>query len=210
MNKKLAAIIIFIGIFLFPTKTLALCDNSEKSRLASLVSNVSITYDYVEENGQVSFFITFTNLQPDFYVKDVNNRQIHYYNSQEMTLYGYKPNKSYRFDFYSTQCGERLKTQYITTPGYNPYYSDPICKGVTNSICQKWVKLNYDYNTFVQEVNKIKQLSVKKEKKEEEIPKGFYDYIIEFYEKYYFIILPIIIAGGITVIIIQRKKDSLF
>lgn len=210
MNKKLAAIIILIGIFLFPMNTLAICNNSEKARLSSLVSNVSITYDYVEENGQVSFYITFTNLQPEFYVKDVNNKQVHYFNSQEMTLYGYKPNRTYRFDFYSTNCGEKIKSQYITTPGYNPYYNDPVCIGVTDSICQKWVKLNYDYDTFVQEVNKLKKGQIEIEQQQEEIPKGFYDYILDFYKKYYFIILPIIIITGIIIIVKQRKKDTLF
>lgn len=211
-KRNLLFIIVAFTMFL-PTNAKASCSNAEKARLSSLIQNVSITYDYVETNGQVYFNIAITNLQPDFYIKDVVKKQYHYYNgSNELILIGYSPNKNYRFDFYGTgNCNQKIGSNYITLPAFNPYYNDPICIGVSHSICQKWVNITYDYNTFVQEVNKIKQANINtNEEIIEEIPLGIYDYILNFYKKYYFIILPVIILAGTTYIIVQRKKDSLF
>lgn len=201
-----------IGL-LFPLHVSAQCSNTEKIRLSSLAQNVTVTYDYIEENGQVSFYIIMTNLQPEFRVRDVNNQRDYAYTSSELVLYGYIPNTNYRFDIYGTgECSnKRLYSHYITLPGYNPYYSDPICIGVTNSICQKWIHINYDYNTFINEVSKLKQeqpVEPAPEKEKEVL--GIYDYLIIFFVNYYYIILPIIIIVCLTIIYIQRKKESLF
>jgi len=215
MSKKVLWTIISAIMLLFPTVASAQCSNAEIIRRSSLAKNISISYSYIEENGQVSFYIILTNLQPDFYIKDVNNQKIYYYTSNELVLNGYKPNTSYRFDVYGTgECSERLYSHYLTLPGYNPYYNDPICAGVTNSVCQKWVNISYDYDTFQKEVTKIKQLTETKEEivTEEKIM-GIYDYIIQYFISYYYIILPIIIIVGLITIIIlyrKRKKEDLF
>lgn len=215
MIKKVFCIAVLTIAMLFPIKISAQCSNSEIIRRSSLAKNISITYNYIEENGQVSFYITLSNLQPDFYIKDVQNQKQYYYTSNEIVLYGYKPNTSYRFDVYGVgECNERLYSHYVNLPGYNPYYNDPICVGVNSSICQKWVNINYNYDTFVKEVNKIKQKTqVKEENQVEEEPLGIYDYILKFFISYYYIILPIIIVVCLVIIIIQnkkRKKEDLF
>lgn len=215
MSKKILYTIIFIAMMFFPTKTFAQCSNSEVIRRSSLAKNISISYDYIEENGQVSFYIIFSNLQPDFYIKDVQNQKTYYYDSNELVLYRYQPNRNYRFDVYGTgECNQRLYSHYVNLPGYNPYYNDPVCIGVTNSICQKWVNISYDYDTFIREVNKIKEKSqTKEEEKIVEETLGIYDYIFRFFINYYYIILPIIIAICLVIIIIQdkkRKKEDLF
>ena len=212
MSKKvLITIILMIAIFC-PTKVDGLCSNAEITRRSALAKNISITYNYIEENGKVSFYLTFTNMQPDLYLKDVANNRLYYYSTNEITLYGYKPNLSYRFDVYGTgDCNERLYSHYVTTPGYNPYYNDPICTGVNSSICQKWVNINYDYETFVKEVNKIKEkqkTNIEEPTTEEVV--GFYDYLVNFFINYYFIILPMIIIVCLIIIIKKRDKDDLF
>lgn len=212
MSKKILLGIIFIITILYPIKVDGLCSNSEITRRSALAKNISITYNYIEENGKVSFYLTLTNLQPDFYIRDVATQNLYYYSTNEITLYGYKPNVSYRFDVYGTgECNERLYSHYVTLPGYNPYYSDPICNGINSSICQKWVNINYDYETFVKEVNKIKekQMIDTEEPVVEEVV-GLYDYLINFFVNYYFIILPIIIIVCLTIILMKREKDDLF
>lgn len=215
MIKKIFCIATFTIIMLFPTKIFAQCSNSEIIRRSSLSKNISISYNYIEENGQVSFYITLSNLHPDFYIKDVQNKKEYYYTSDEIVLYGYKPNTNYRFDVYGVgECGGRLYSHYVNLPGYNPYYNDPICIGVNNSICHKWVNISYDYDTFVKEVNKIKSKSqIQEEEKTVEETLGIYDYIFGFFISYYYIILPIVIITCLIIIIIQnnkRKKEDLF
>lgn len=210
-KRNILPILLFI-VLLLPSSVSALCSNTEKVRLASLAQNVSITYTPVETEAGVTFNITFTNLQPDFYIKDVRYQYMHYYIKNEMTLHGYSPNTNYRFDIYGTgDCNTRLYSHYITTPGYNPYYKDKVCEDFSGSICQKWVNINYDYDTFILEVNKLKanQKEDVKSNNDEKIM-GIYDYLIEFFVNYYFIILPVIIVVCITLIIQLRKKDDLF
>lgn len=212
MSKKIILYMTLMVLMIIPHEVKAVCSNSEISRLSSLATNVSIAYDYVESNGQVSFNIVLTNLHPELYVKDVANQVIHYYNnSSEMVLTGFKANRNYRFDIYAGTCNSRLYSLYVTLPGYNPYYNDPICEGVTHNICQKWINMKYDYDTFIQEVNKIKTITEKTDEiVVEEEYLGIYDYILLFYTKYYFIILPAIIIVCVIVIVRERKKDSLF
>lgn len=203
----ITTIILFIPNIVGATR----CNNTEKVALASLAQNISITYDYVEQNHQVSFYIIFSNLQPGLKIKDVMNNKEYYYNGPELVLPGYQPGKNYRFDIYAaTTCDSRLYSHYVSIPGYNPYYDDPICQNMNIGLCQKWVTVTYDYNTFVNEVNKYKQNNTIQIEEEQEEVLGIYDYIFNFFANYYYIIFPIIIVAGITGIIILRKKDDLF
>lgn len=187
------------------------CDNTEKVKLASLAQNISITYDYVEQNHQVSFHIILSNLHPGLKIKDVVNNKEYYYNGSELVLPGYQPGKNYRFDIYAdTTCDSRLYSHYVSIPGYNPYYDDPVCQNMNISLCQKWITVNYDYNTFVNEVNKYKKNNTIQIEEPQEQVLGLYDYIFDFFAKYYYIIFPTIIVVGIALIIILRKKDDLF
>lgn len=210
MPRKILLYILTTIMLLLPSHIEAQCSNTEKANMASLAQNITITYDYVYTNN--TFSIVFTNLQPGFKLKDVANRKEYWYSSSELVLYGYEPGTSYRFDIYGTgNCTNRLYTHYVTIPGYNPYYNDPICVGVNHSICQKWTNITYDYDIFIREVNNIKEKLNKKEilQEEEEIL-GIYDYIIKFFINYYYIILPIIIITCVIIIVVQRKKDDLF
>lgn len=210
-QKKLLFIILITICLCFPNTVFgARCENTEKIKLAALAKNISVTYDYVEENNQVFFQIIFSNLQPGLKIKDVTNNREFYYNGSELVLGRYQPNTISRFDVYSTTCDSRLYSHYVTLPGYNPYYSDPVCKDMNISLCQKWVTINYDYNTFVNEVNKYKQTNTVEIEPEQQEVLGIYDYIFKFLSEYYYIIFPIIIIGGITGIVILRKKDNLF
>ena len=212
MSKKIILFMTLMVLMILPHEVKAVCSNSEISKFSSFATNVSIAYDYVESNGQVSFNIVLTNLRPELYISDVANQTNYYYNnSSEIVLTGFKANRNYRFDIYAGSCNSRLYSLYVTLPGYNPYYNDPICTGVTHNICQKWINMKYDYDTFVQEVKKIKAITEKKDEViAEEKYLGIYDYILIFYTKYYFLILPAIIITCILVIIRERKKDSLF
>lgn len=210
-KRNILPILVFI-ILLLPSSVSALCSNNEKVRLASLARNISVTYDPIETETGVTFDITFTNLQPELYIKDVTYQYKHYYNENELTLHGYSPNTNYRFDIYGHgDCNIKLYSHYLTTPGYNPYYKDKVCEEFSASICQKWVNINYNYDTFILEVNKLKanQKENVKSNNDEKIM-GIYDYLIEFFVNYYFIILPVIIVVCITLIIQLRKKDDLF
>lgn len=213
MSKRILLYMTVTIMSLLPLQIKAQCSNSEKVNMASLAQNVTITYDYVESNN--TFSIIFTNLQPGFKMKDVANRKEYWYSSDELVLYGYKPGINYRFDIYGTgNCTNRLYTHYVTLPGYNPYYNDPICVGVNHSICQKWSNITYDYETFKREVINIKQkLNKQEETKDEEQVLGIYDYIIKFFINYYYIILPIIIIGCMIIIGIRiriNRKNDLF
>lgn len=213
MKKGIIYIIaIFIIGFTFPISDVsAQCSNSEKNKLALLAQNITTSYDYIEENGKVSFYITLSNLQPGFRVRDIAHGIDYYYTGEDIIIYNFVPNNNYRLDIYSTSCTERLYSHYISLPGYNPYYMDPICIEVNHSICQKWVNMKYDYDTFIKEVNKIKDKKPNKtpiEEKQEVL--GFYDYIIDFFVKYYYIMLPLIIIVCSIAIYKLRRKDDLF
>lgn len=211
MKKKKILYILIVYIFLcFPITVFAdRCSNEEKIAFASLAKNISVTYDYIEQNNQVSFNIILTNLQPGLKIKDVMNNREYYYSSSELILYGYQPGNNYRFDVYSYSCDSKLYSHYVTLPGYNKYYSDPVCNEVNASVCQKWITINYDYDTFVKEVNKYKIQKIEKPIEENKEVLGIYYYIINFFVKYYYIVLPIIIIICSVIIYIQRKKDSL-
>ncbi len=213
MNKKLFKNILFVCLFCFcfPSNILAVCSNQEKIRLSSLAKNISVTYDHIEQNNDVSFNITVTNLTSDLIIKDVSNNKFYGYTGTDITLYGYSKNKTYRFDIYGTgECYTKLYSHYVTLPGYNPYYNDPACVDVNAGICSKWVNMPYDYSVFLTEVAKYKKSSTTIEETKEEEILGLYDYIIRFIISYYYIIFPVIIVGGIIGIIYLVRKDDLF
>lgn len=209
---KYLKLILFI-IILFPfSVNAALCEYSERTRLQKIAQNVTYSYDYIEENGNVTFTFKFNNLTSDLYLVDTINKTNFNYSGEELVLGGFKADTSYKFAVRTTNMfcdSSALYYIYITTPAYNRYYNDPICNGLDYKYCNKWHKNNFTYEEFIRNIENYKQSLIEEPIDVEEV-EGIFDKIIEFYSKYYYIILPIIIVGGITYIFINRKKNDLF
>lgn len=188
------------------------CDNTTKVRLQKLAQNITTSYDYGEQNGTVTFNITFLNLNSELYLVDTVNEKDIYYSDTSLTLNGFESGKNYKFEVRSTDpfcSGSVLYYIYVTTPYFNPYYNDPICEGVSYKYCNKWQKNDLSYDEFIENVQNYKKEIIVKPDNPENI-KGIFDYLIDFYVSYYYIVLPIIILSIIIYIVVARKKDSLF
>lgn len=190
----------------------AVCDNATKVRLQSLAQNITTSYDYIEENDNVTFNINFRNLSSELYITDITNGNKYYYNGSERSVTGFLPDTTYKFEVRSIDVlcsGKALYYIYVTTPAYNKYYKDPICNGVNHKYCNKWQKVTLSYEQFIEEIEKYKYIPEEEINNNENI-KGIFDYITEFYLKTYYIILPLVIIICIIFIIVDRKKNSLF
>lgn len=200
-------------IILFPISVKGLvCDNATKVRLQKLAQNITTSYDYIEQNGNVTFNITFNNLNSELYLVDVVNNRRFDYSGNFLQLGGFENGKTYKFEVRSTSVycsGSVLYYLYVNTPYYNPYYSDPICDGFSHKYCNKWQKNDLSYEEFIKTIEEAKKINIIEETPKEEV-KGIFDYIIEFYTSYYYIVLPIIIIVSLAYILIQRKKNDLF
>lgn len=181
-----------------------------------MAQNITTSYTYTEQDGNITFQITLSNIQAGLIIKDVKNNTIYPYRGSELTIPNLQANTSYRFDIYTDDIDcdlETLYSHYVNTPAYNPYYQDEVCIGMEEyPLCQKWTQVNLTYEEFHQEVEKAKQPSesTEVEIKPEQNIKGIYDYILEFYLNYYYIVLPIFIVGGIIIIYRYNKKNDLF
>ncbi len=108
----------------------------------------------------------------------------------------------------------KLKTITINAPNYNPYYNDPICEGLNNlSICQKWSKVELDYEGFVKKVNEYKEKNKETISKNPntEIQNNKFDFF-DIYNKYYWPTFVGMICLLILLIILwikQNKKNRL-
>ena len=209
-------LILFMVILIPFSVDADICDYSEKVRLQTLAQNITYSYDYVEENGNVSFTITFNNMHSDLYLINSNNDSVFNYSGEELVLGGFKDNTSYKFEVRTNNIfcnSSALYYIYITTPTYNPYYSDPICVGIEEyKYCNKWQKNPYSYKQFIEHAEDYKN-SLIEQPKQEEVVKGIFDIIIDFYCKYYYIILPTVIVLGliyIIILMIRRKRNDLF
>lgn len=213
MKRNMMFLALLFGFLVFPFQTKAICNSNEKIKMVALANNINSTYVF-DENSK-TFQITLTNIPEGFAVKDVNNDISHYYSQSELTLTGYQPGGSYRFDITSSQIGcsnEVLKSFYITLPVYNLNYMDPLCKGLEDyDICQKWGKYITNRSQFETEIKKINQgISISEEEVVEQTYTGVFDKFAEFFVRTYYIILPIIITGGLFGIYKLNKKEQLF
>lgn len=215
--KKIIKIVLLTIILMLPIKIMGACTVDDKVRYLTLSSNVTTSYDYVEDNDKVTFSITIHNVHKDLVVKDnINNRS---YSSNRNDLNNYTINNlkdgvNYSFDIYakSGDCSYRLlNTLYVNLPKYNKYYKDSICDGASEfNLCQKWGETgNLDYETFKLKVEEYKKkISIDKTendetKKEESI---FY-FIGNFWAKYYLYITIGIVIVLLPIIIIVKKKN---
>ena len=211
MKKK---IILLTLLVLFPVSSKALeCSYAEQARLRNIASNVTTSYEYVENNGNVTFNVILTNITNEIYIQDYidrNNNKNYYYNdSNEIKITGYTPGTNIRYLIYPTKgncTSSYLTNKYVNLPYYNKYYKDPLCDGKTYSVCNKWTKVTYTYEEFAKKINELdKKDEVIEENIKEE--KSIFDIISKFIFDYYIFI----IAGGVLIVVItsliKRKKS---
>lgn len=217
MREYKLFIMLILLIILFPIKANALvCSNQDMVKLKSEAQNITTTYDYKEENNNVTFNITFSNLNTDLYLLETIEKKSYYYIGNEMTLTGYKAGESYKFKVYATNslCDtDALYTVYVTLPYYNNYYKDELCKGIEDyELCQKWIKNKITYDEFKNKITDYKKVIDKEDNNPDKnkTVKGIFDYLIEFYIKYYYIVLPLIIIISVVYVYKNNKKNDLF
>ena len=215
MKKK---IILLTLLVLFPVSSKALdCSYAEQARLRNIASNVTTSYEYVENGDDVSFNVILTNITNEMYIQDYldrnneNNKNYYYNGTNEIKITGYTPGTNVRYLIYPTKgncTSSYLANKYVNLPYYNKYYKDPLCDGKTYSICNKWAKVNYTYDEFVKKINELdKKDEIQKEEIKEE--KSIFDIISKFIFDYYIFI----IAGGVVIVVITsiiKKKKSRF
>ena len=212
MKKYYLRIVFLVVLFAIPFGAKADCNYNDKVRLQKLAGNVSFGYRYNETKYSVVFEITVSNLTNEIYMIDRSTGRYYYSNNQDFTLENYQSGKTIQFDFYARNASctdEKLFTNYVTLPTYNPYYSSDICKGIENfEFCQKWLKHSMTYKEFYDGVTKfLNKAEVKPEPIEPE-EEFNWDAVIEFWTNYYiYILLTIIIGGGIILYLHDRKSD---
>lgn len=214
MKKFLFAFLLFL---LIPNNIKSYyCKFDEISRYKSLASNINTYYDYIENDGNISFTITLVNLNEELYIVDSTTNKKYFYNNSELSISGYSAGQSIKYYVYATNqnCNDDLLyTIRINLPDYNPYYSDDVCNDVNNYIyCKKWYKHSLNYEQFVDKVNSYKQSLIKPDVPiiDDSNDLGLWDIIIEIWVKYYYLILlPIIVICGI-VIYCGNKKNNIY
>lgn len=189
------------------------CSNQEQVKYSSMANNIMISPQLIQQNGTVTFQLMFLNVSSDLKLVDARTDQE--YSSSTIVLGNFQPNTSYRFRVIPRSGGcwnTTVRTIYYTTPGYNPYYQDPICKGIEGySLCQRFNQVNLSYEEFQAKINEYKEtLNHDVTKEEPEPVKGIYDYLLDIFIHYYFIILPVFIIGLSIVIFRLRKKEEFF
>lgn len=208
-NKILLFIIAFFT--LIPSTNALMCDNTTKIQYQELARNISINYEYVEANGDVTFTIKFSNIPEGFSIHDYRNGITYNYTGSELTIPATK-NKSYSFNVYypNTPCHmEVLYKHYITIPAYNKYYKDEICKGIEDyKLCSKWLNVVVSYDEWKNQIIEYKNSLNIKDEQQSMQEKTLFDKIIDFYVDYYIIILiSLIVISCIGIYLYNRKHD---
>ena len=208
--------LLFAILLVLPLNIKAKCDNVEKVRLNKLASNVSFTYTYNENNNDVNFDVTITNLTKDLVIYDKYTENEYKNINKEIIIKDYKPNTSVRYYIYAkddTCISSPLNSYMINFPSYNPYYKDELCKQATDYIyCKKWINMPYKYEEFKKNVNKYIEDSKKTPIEEQEVVEikgGILDTIGFIYVKFYYIILPLIIVVCLFGMHQLNKKNKL-
>lgn len=209
-------ILLFVMLLFLPLiKVNALyCTYNDIAYLKKLASNISYSYNYIENNGMVSFSMTLTNFQKDFYILDTTTNQKYYYNQSEVTINGYTSGEIVKYEFYANEgnCSEQLLYSLsIVLPTYNPYYNDQLCSTISNySLCQKWYNNKLTYEQFKSNVqaylNSLKPVD-NNDETEKENKKNI---LIEYLLKYYYIPLVLTILGCSIGIYFINKKSNIY
>lgn len=212
--KKLIKMSLLV-MLLIPLKINAYCKLEDKARYNSLASNIVTSYEYKENNGDVSFDITIHNVHNELIVVDTKTNKRYENNLNglsNLVISNLKDGTNYSFKVYakSGECSYRVfNTLYVSTPKYNKYYSDDVCNGASEySLCQKWAEIgSMSYEEFKRNVEEYK-----KPKEEiiiaEEEKKNWLYIISDFWANYYlYIIIVAVIILGI-IIFFKNKKNK--
>ena len=210
MKKYLLLTMLILLLIVAPNRVkAAVCDYRTLADYKDIASNIQLYADYEMVNGKPVFEITLTNIYDELYIVDATNSSKtkrydynSFVNENQLKLKGYSENQKLVFKIYSgsEDCyGQLLGTRYFTTPNYNEFSTDSVCKGAEEySLCQRWGAISGDYDTFVKNVNTYKE---KKKAKLEEPPASekpsLRDRIFEFVGKYY-----VFLVSGIIFIIL--------
>lgn len=178
------------------------CTYANISDLKKRIMQVKLSYEY---DKTTLMTITLSNLQADFYAVDEataeseEEKTYFQYNAAAATpgivsVSDYYDNQTVTFNFYASTtsvcAGEKIGTNSIRLPRYNPYYGHAVCEGINPKdfeLCSKWYPTKMSEATFVYKVNQYKaELEKAKkpvvEEKEEttliDILIGIYPYIL--------------------------------
>ena len=210
-NKILLFIIAFFT--LIPSTNALMCDNSKKIYYQELAQNISVNYEYVEANDDVTFTIKFSNIPDGFTIYDFYNNVRYEYQGPELIIPAEK-NKSYKFNVYTNNVScylENLYNHYVTIPSYNKYYKDELCKGIEDyKLCSKWLNVTISYDEWKEQIIKYRN-SFNIEKEQDNVfKKTLFDKIVDFYVDYYIVILISLIVISCVGIYLYNRKHDLF
>jgi len=217
--RKYSNFLILLIIVLFPIKVDALsCLNSMKVKYQNMARNIAYSYDAKEVKGKTVFTLIFSNVPSSLAINNASKGGWYYRNKNgEIVISNLNANTNYRYDVYAIDkqgCDNiSLYSFNIILPYYNKYYTDPLCKGIENySLCQKWINVVYEYDDWVNKIEKYKKSLIIEEEivTPEEKRESIIEKIVDFYGKIYYIIFPIIIIAGLLTIYVYNKKRELF
>ena len=211
--KNLIRICLLV-VLLVPLKVSGACTVEDKMRYSTLATNITTSYEYKENNQNVTFDVTIHNVHKDLVVDDSNNKRYES-NSNDLnnfTISNLKDGNNYSFHVYakSGDCSYRLfNTLYLSTPKYNKYYSDPVCNGASDySLCQKWVELgDMSYEEFKNKVEEYKNPKNEDINNQVEENKNWLYIIGDFWSKYYLYILGGMIIILVPIIILIKRRE---
>lgn len=216
--KKIIKICLFAIALILPIKVLGACTVDDKLRYSTLATNITTSYDYVENNDSVTFSVTIHNVHKDLLVKDNSNNKTYSSNNNDLnnfTITNLKDGTNYSFGIYtkSGDCSYRtFNTIYINLPKYNKYYKDPLCEGLKEfNLCQRWGENgNITYNTFKTKIEEYKKKDAinNTDKVNDEEKTTLLEIIGDFWAKYYLYITLGTIITLTPIIIIANKKNS--
>ena len=219
--KKIFLGLIFMFLIFSVEKVGAIgCNNDEIEKFQKYANNVAYVIEpVIGENNNATFDVIFTGIHPkfrltyDIYGVDIQD----YYATNtgalgEIVLHQLKPGNSYVFKIHGvSRCYTyTFKTFMIDLPNYNQYFNSQICDDAREyKLCQKWVKVDMDYQTFEQKV--IDYKNNKNKKTDVIVPqKSSSNIFYEIYEKYYWPILGGMIAllGLLIYLWIKEQKKN--
>ena len=217
--RKCIGLIFISSIILLPLKIKAICSVDDKMRYNSLASNITTSYDYVENNDSVTFSVTIHNVHRDLVIVDRSTNRRYQSNNgglNNFTISGLKDGSNYSFDVYakSGDCSSRLfNTLYINLPKYNKYYKAQVCEEASDYLpCQKWAEIgDLTYEEFKNNVENYKNTQVISGDDFKSEEKNWLYVISDFWAKYYIYISGIIIVvASITIVIVKKKNKYEF
>jgi len=216
--KRVLPYITFLFLFLLiPDVVIGAwyCDYADMAKVKNIASNITTSYDYKINNNKADFTITITNIYKDIYIYDTFHDKYYYpkkgQDMTEVTLSNFPSGGSYLFQVYTTidKCEEEIVYSfYVTTPTYNKYYNDALCRDYQGyELCNRWANLN---NMSYEEFKRSMTEYINSNKKTDDIVEDEEEIqdLIEFYLEYYMYILPTIIVTLLGIIYLIKKSDS--